>query len=571
MITELFERTFTCATCGETFHKSAPYNAHIRTAHQQLVAATRKRTAQKTTDAPSAKRRKRSDQASTSTASEPASKASAENFAASWQPDPILIPANLVPASEENITQTYRQHWPQIRTRFSRQNRLQDWYNFRLSSISPASFREQLNRIFADQSTVFKVNFSFGFILRNTETGALQYHHPSANNNLVLEQPFLISSPDDLERLYQQIAEIDFLEWVRQQRPNSKWVVDLVTNVTWFVWKIRDHPIGRGKYLPGYIVDNTGITPLDRDIRRGKPYEDHLCFFSCLTLHNGCHTRNLERDTQYYYQQYRGAGLGKKKFHGVKLSELDDLEKLYEVNIQVYSLAPTQSHSEDEDNEENTPEIAATLLRRSHRHYSSTLYLNLYENHFSYIKDLARYSKSFCCSRCGKNWKRTSNLRQHEATCDGKVKEDEETESENEEDRAFLDDEIQEQEDVSFYRRFHVELDRGIRQERRQQRQELAMNEDTLFGQEQTSDNKVLNELAEKLKEYLRELPLLGFNSGKYDLNAVKEFLFPYLIETQPITFSVKRNSNHMCINTDFLKLLDISNYVAPRSVSKSV
>ena len=103
---------------------------------------------------------------------------------ASWQPDPVLIPANLVPASEENITQTYRQHWPQIRTGFSRQNRLQDWYNFRLSTTSPTALREQLNRIFADQSTVFKVNFSFGFIFRNTETGALQYHHPSANNNL---------------------------------------------------------------------------------------------------------------------------------------------------------------------------------------------------------------------------------------------------------------------------------------------------------------------------------------------------------------------------------------------------
>ena len=142
--------------------------------------------------------------------------------------------------------------------------------------------------------------------------------------------------------------------------------------------------------------------------------------------------------------------------------------------------------------------------------------------------------------------------------------EDEKIESENEEDRAFLDDEVQEQEDVSFYRRFHLELDRGIRQERRQQRQELAMYEDMLFGQEQTSDNKVLNELAEKLTEYLRELPVLGFNSGKYDLNAVKEFLFLYLIETQPVKFTVKRNSNHMCIKTDFLKLLDISNYVAP-------
>ena len=76
------------------------------------------------------------------------------------------------------------------------------------------------------------------------------------------------------------------------------------------------------------------------------------CFFRCLAFHNGCHTKNLERDTKHYYQQYRDAGpLSKKRFHGVKLSELDELEKMYEVSIQVYSLAPTQNHSEDEDNE----------------------------------------------------------------------------------------------------------------------------------------------------------------------------------------------------------------------------
>ena len=141
---------------------------------------------------------------------------------------------------------------------------------------------------------------------------------------------------------------------------------------------------------------------------------------------------------------------------------------------------------------------------------------------------------------------------------------EEETEPEDEEDRAFLDDETEEQEDISFYRRLNVELDSERRQERRQQRQELAMYEDMLFGQDQTNDSKVLNELEEKLNVYLNELPVLGFNSGKYDLNAVKEYLFPYLIETQPIKFTVKRNNNHMCLKTDFLKLLDISNYVAP-------
>ena len=102
---------------------------------------------------------------------------------------------------------------------------------------------------------------------------------------------------------------------------------------------------------------------------------------------------------------------------------------------------------------------------------------------------------------------------------------EEEIESEKEEDRAFLDDVTEGQEDMSFYRRIHVELDRDTRQEQRQQRQQPC--DDVLFGQEQTSDHKVLSQLEEKLDAYIQELPLLGFNSGKYDLNATNEFLFP--------------------------------------------
>lgn len=117
----------------------------------------------------------------------------------------------------------------------------------------------------------------------------------------------------------------------------------------YLVTKIRDHQMGGGKYLPGYIVENRGITPLDRNHKTGKAYEGNLCFFRCLALHNGCHTRNLESDTQYYYEKSREAGLSKKKFQGVKLTELDQLKKLYEVNIQVYNFATTQAHGGDDD------------------------------------------------------------------------------------------------------------------------------------------------------------------------------------------------------------------------------
>lgn len=62
-------------------------------------------------------------------------------------------------------------------------------------------------------------------------------------------------------------------------------------NVTWFVWKIRDHLIGQEAFFPTYIAEN------HRNRSTGKPCEDNLCFFRCLALHNGCHTKNLKRDT----------------------------------------------------------------------------------------------------------------------------------------------------------------------------------------------------------------------------------------------------------------------------------
>jgi len=70
-------------------------------------------------------------------------------------------------------------------------------------------------------------------------------------------------------------------------------------------------------------------------------------------------------------------------------------------------------HDDDENDESksNTPsEITAHL------------YLNLHGNHFSYIKDLKSYNKSYCCARCGKFWKHVGKLHRHELTCEGKVK-----------------------------------------------------------------------------------------------------------------------------------------------------
>ena len=107
--------------------------------------------------------------------------------------------------------------------------------------------------------------------------------------------------------------------------------------------------------------------------------------------------------------------------------EHPELEKLFEVNIFVYTLQFATEHEEEgEDEEENAEieakqEVAARLIFRSHRHYASTMYLNLHKKHFSYTKDMKHYSHLFCCSRCGKYWKHVGMLHRHERTCDAKV------------------------------------------------------------------------------------------------------------------------------------------------------
>ena len=85
----------------------------------------------------------------------------------------------------------------------------------------------------------------------------------------------------------------------------------------------------------------------------------------------------------------------------------------------------------------------------------------------------------------------------------------------------------------------------------------------------------------------MHQLPVIGFNSGKYDLNAIKQFLIPYFLSTSKTGehdeqeeeeqddkeeenegigsfFVIKRNNTFMCLSTDQLKFLDMTNYVAP-------
>ena len=73
-----------------------------------------------------------------------------------------------------------------------------------------------------------------------------------------------------------------------------------------------------------------------------------------------------------------------------------------------------------------------------------------------------------------------------------------------------------------------------------------------------------LQKLRDRFEDYLKKLPVVGFNSGRYDLNAVKKFLFPVLVKDEEVQSTIKRNHNFMCLLTEHLRFLDVTNFLAP-------
>ena len=63
-------------------------------------------------------------------------------------------------------------------------------------------------------------------------------------------------------------------------------------------------------------------------------------------------------------------------------------------------------------------------------------------------------------------------------------------------------------------------------------------------------------QLKQQLEQYLQELPVVGFNTGKYDVNAMKIDFFTPLVDSHKIKYTVIWNNNFICIKTELPTLL---------------
>ena len=70
-------------------------------------------------------------------------------------------------------------------------------------------------------------------------------------------------------------------------------------------------------------------------------------------------------------------------------------------------------------------------------------------------------------------------------------------------------------------------------------------------------------ETAKSYVNWVKQVPVFGFNSGRYDINMIKEYFVKNITEISDVNNAKKENS-YMFLSTPNFKFLDIKNYLAP-------
>ena len=184
--------------------------------------------------------------------------------------DPTNNPPDTQPADLDDVI---KDNWSSIKGSMY-QRRYQDILNCRLLRVDgdddPEGPETSFMRLWGLHDCTFKVNISFGLILRHTISNRLRYYHASSNNATVFPLAVRVSSRGDVDELLRQYGDVDHAALGLTNRENSSWVLYRVTNVTFYVYKLDGvNRIGAAAELPKHIRDCRSILSMNKNRQRG--------------------------------------------------------------------------------------------------------------------------------------------------------------------------------------------------------------------------------------------------------------------------------------------------------------
>ena len=280
-------------------------------------------------------------------------------------------------------------------------------------NLSFEHIERSLNDIYETQTHAFRINLSFGFIMRHDTEQRYRYFRPYDNVS-VLEEPMFVSKRSDIQKIMRQLRTLDIFKELNKQRPDTKWRLVLVTNVRFKTYS-TNFPLGSDKIkLPKHIKDSMSIISLDRDPVTNNVYKDNFCLFRCLCLH--LYGLTEKRKVDQLYETWRTfetdegkrvVGSDPSSFEGMQLIDLPWFEQCFKVNVNVFEL---------EENGNAYPIV------KSAERFQNTMYVNHFENHLSYIQNFQTYARKFQCNLCSRLFDTHFHLKQHGNRCEEKTK-----------------------------------------------------------------------------------------------------------------------------------------------------
>ena len=216
-------------------------------------------------------------------------------------------------------------------------------YNFPTENLQGGvdEIMSHIEDIYQEQTNSFRLNMSFGFILRNRQTGEYRYYIPYTNSYL-FNSAYPIVRHGSLRALRNKIKHINPEKYLREHNPNSKWEVVYVTNIRYNI-TLLDYLLGYIAEVPKHVKDAKSIHSLTKHPATKQPYNDNLCFFRCLAYHRTKTKAGLDVLAYFMFQQwveYSPANIDVKNFLGVNLHDIPDLENCFQTNLNVFQLFP---------------------------------------------------------------------------------------------------------------------------------------------------------------------------------------------------------------------------------------
>ena len=228
---------------------------------------------------------------------------------------------------DEQLKQFYKAHMGQIKDHEIRGRGTRTYLRY-LNDQQGALINNMetvMKEIYPHQSHAFKINMSFSFILQHREALEFRFFYAS-NNEQLLKSTRLIRNQQDLQNPLNHLAAKDFPSLLKEQTPNTKWVIERIVNLRIHL-VITTYPLGKPPHLPDYIKNNRHIIGLERDKNHAYRYKDYLCFFRCLAIGKfGKTYHNCNKKAKELFQEYCNHFQVKPQdFEGVELDDFPEL------------------------------------------------------------------------------------------------------------------------------------------------------------------------------------------------------------------------------------------------------